>query len=140
MSNLNDLVLEKLNIPNPRFIIHIHRADRVGLHYDIRLEKDGKLKSWACRKLPELVKYDKKRILLIQQPDHELEWFNFSGEITDGYGKGKLEIWDTGMYETFTWTWNSIVVKFDGTKLSGKFAIIPYNLLKNQWLMFRSKG
>lgn len=139
MSNLNNLVLESLNSEPLKFIIHIHRADRVGLHYDIRLEKDGKLKSWACRKIPELVKRNQKRILVIQQPDHELDWFDFSGTITDGYGKGKIDIWDKGTYDIIKWTTNSIIVDFKGTKIFGKFVMIPYNQLRNQWLMFRSK-
>ncbi len=139
MSIINDLVLESLQLQKLKFIIHLHRADRVGLHYDIRLEKDNKLKSWACRKIPDLVSNIQNKILIIQQPDHELSWFDFSGEIIDGYGKGKVEIWDKGTYSEIKWTSNSIIVDFNGSKINGRFAMIPYNLRKSQWLMFRSK-
>ncbi len=122
-----------------KFIIHEHRADKVGLHYDIRLERDGVFKSWACRYFPELNSSKKKKILIIGTPDHQLEWFNFEGEISKGYGKGKLIIWDKGTYETIKWEDNSIAIKFNGTKVKEQFAIIPYNKYKKQYLMFRSK-
>ena len=137
MSNINELVLEAVESRNKKFIIHLHRADRVGLHYDIRLEKDNKLKSWACRKIPDLIDNKTKKILIIQQPDHKMDWFDFKGEITDGYGKGKVEIWDKGIYDTIKWEKNSIVVVFKGTKIKGSYAMIPYK--KKNWLMFRSK-
>jgi uncharacterized repeat protein (TIGR03833 family) len=129
----------KKPIKGDRFIIHEHHADRVGLHYDIRLERKGILKSFACRYYPDLIKGTKKKILIIGQSDHQLDWFDFEGEISDGYGKGKVQIWDKGSYETIKWEEYSQTVVFNGEKSKGEFHIIPYNIRKKQYLMFRSK-
>jgi len=127
------------SIIGKRFLIHEHHAVKVGLHYDIRLERDGVLKSWACRYFPELLTDEKKKILTIQQTDHDITWFNFEGEIKDSYGKGKVIIWDKGTYDTVKWDINSIVVTFNGTKSKGTYAMIPYMSKKDQWLMFKTK-
>jgi bifunctional non-homologous end joining protein LigD len=123
-----------------RFLIHEHHAVRVGLHYDLRLERDGTLKSYACRYIPELLTDEKKKILMIQQKDHDITWFDFEGEIKDSYGKGKVIIWDKGIYETVKWTPNSIVINLKGVKAKGVYAMIPYMNKKNQWLMFKTKS
>jgi len=135
---INQLVLESLN-KHSRFIIHEHHAVKAGLHYDIRLEKDNKLKSWATRKLLDIIDSNKK-ILLIQQPDHEMDWIDFSGSITDGYGKGEVKIWDSGTYNLIQWTDKSIIIIFNGKKIKSKYTILHPSGFEDpkHYLMFKN--
>lgn len=120
-----------------KFVIHEHQALKAGLHYDVRLEHDCSLKSWATRKLPELVDQKTKRIGLFQTKDHALSYYNFEGELSDGYGKGMVSIWDNGSFDIIKWDQKSKIIDFKGKKLKGKFVIL--HLKKDQYLMFRSK-
>ena len=120
-----------------KFVIHEHHALRAGIHYDLRIAHDCVLKSWASRKMPDLVKGDLRKMSLFQTPDHGLDWFDFEGEITDVYGKGKVKIWDTGDVDVIKWDKN-IIIEFKGSKLTGKYAIVPMTK-EGQYLMLRSK-
>jgi bifunctional non-homologous end joining protein LigD len=135
--------LTKIFTPNKyknKFLIHLHRADRVGLHYDLRIEHNGTLISWATRHLPDLLQKKRSKILLIKQSDHNLEWFDFQGEITDGYGKGKVQIWDKGIVNKIRWSDVHMKVAFSGTKIKGVYHILKYQETKdNHFLMFQSK-
>lgn len=74
------------------FVIQEHDADQAGKHYDLRIadpHKRNKGLSWAVPKAETPDPGEKK--LAIQQPDHDLDYFDFTGEITDGYGKGKVK-------------------------------------------------
>lgn len=135
------LEIFKRNKYKNKFLIHLHRADRVGLHYDLRIEHNGKLISWATRHLPDLLDKKRSKILLIKQPDHELEWFDFQGEITDTYGKGKVQIWDKGKVNKITWNDIHMKIEFSGTKIKGVYHLLKYQDTKdNHYLMFQSKG
>jgi len=118
-----------------RFVVHEHFALRAGLHYDLRLEWDGFLKDWAFRKMPPL-EYGVKRFG-VAQPDHELYWLDYEGEIKSGYGAGILRIWDKGTYQLLRHEESSIKLYFQGTKLLGKYSLTKF---KNGWLFFKTKS
>jgi len=113
-------------IATNKFVIHEHYADRAGLHYDIRIEYNGVLKSWATKKAPELIEIPSKKIQLFQTPDHDFnEWIKFTGRISSGeYGAGTVKIWDTGNVKIYKWENKSKILDFNGKKIKGKYAII----------------
>lgn len=138
LSKLFEIKIFKKDKYKNKFLIHEHFAKRAGHHFDIRIEHNGKLCSWATRYLPDLIDEKRKKILLIQQPDHELEWFDFEGEIEDSYGAGKVKIWDKGTVKKIKWTDKHLEISFKGTKLKGIFHLLQYAGSKKQhYLMFR---
>lgn len=118
----------------PIFVVHEHKAKRAGLHYDLRLEVNNTLKSWAIRK-PIPLESGVKR-LAIEQEDHELEYANFEGVIEKGYGAGEVKIWDKGEYEPIEIKKDRYVIKLNGDKLKGKYVLIK---ISRGWLLFKGK-
>jgi bifunctional non-homologous end joining protein LigD len=114
-----------------RFVVQEHHARR--LHWDLRLEKDGVLRSWA---LPRGVPDDPdENRLAVQTEDHPLEYLDFEGDIPEGeYGAGTMSIWDRGTYEAEKFDNDKVVVQLDGERVHGKYALFR---TKQDWLIHR---
>lgn len=114
----------------------VQRHDASHLHYDLRLERNGVLKSWAVPKEPPTKKGVKK--LAIQTEDHPIQYAYFEGTIPEGeYGAGEVRIWDKGTYATEKWGENEIVIHINGEKLSGRYCLIKFKKQKNAWLLLK---
>lgn len=118
----------------PIFVVHSHFAKNH--HYDLRLEMNGVLKSWAVPKSPPTTKNIKR--LAIQVEDHPLEYAKFHGTIPEGnYGAGEVIIWDKGEYNLIEKTPKKIIIEIHGKKLKGKYALIKTGYSKKGWLFFK---
>jgi bifunctional non-homologous end joining protein LigD len=92
------------------------------VHWDLRLERDGVLKSWAVPKGPP-TRTGANR-LAVPTEDHPLEYASFAGTIAAGeYGGGEVTIWDAGRYATEKWADDHITVVFDGRRLAGRYVL-----------------
>ncbi len=117
------------------YVIQKHEATH--LHYDLRLEMDGVLKSWAVPKSPPTE--PGVRRLAVQVEDHPLEYGNFEGTIPEGeYGAGTVEIWDRGNYQLLERKENKLTLDIHGEKLKGTYYLIRFKDRKN-WLFFKKK-
>jgi bifunctional non-homologous end joining protein LigD len=116
----------------PRFVIQQHSATR--LHWDLRLEHEGVLLSWA---LPRGVPWDpKQNHLAVHTEDHPLEYLDFHGDIPDGqYGAGSMFVWDRGWYEPHELTDTKAMVTFHGERTRGRYAIFPTR--GRDWIIHR---
>jgi DNA ligase D-like protein (predicted 3'-phosphoesterase) len=118
------------------YMIHKHNASH--LHYDLRLEFNKVLKSWAIPKQPPRIKNLKR--LAIEVEDHPLSYATFEGTIPEGnYGAGKVEIWDNGTYELIEKNKDSIVVEINGKVLKGIYCLVrtKFQGKDNNWIFFK---
>ena len=134
------------------FVVHKHQATH--LHYDLRLEHAGVLKSWAVPKGPSMDPHDKRLAILVE--DHPLAYKDFKGRIPEGeYGAGLVEIWDHGTYSVgdgldrkeeekaieAALRKGHLDLRFDGKKLRGLFALVHikprFGGKDNQWLLMK---
>jgi DNA ligase D-like protein (predicted 3'-phosphoesterase) len=119
------------------FVVQEHHARR--LHYDLRLENGGVLKSWAVPKgIPE--DSDQKR-LAVETEDHPLEYADFEGTIPKGqYGAGTVTIWDKGVYELKAWNEKMIEFTLKGQKLRGRYVLVRLKKAgEKTWLLLRGR-
>ena len=123
-----------------RFVIHEHHASR--LHFDLRLEIAGVLKSWAMPKGVSMDPRDKR--LAVAVPDHSLSYIDYEGRISEGsYGAGEVRIWDSGSYETMSdpeaqLEKGKLVFEFFGLKLRGEFALVKMARDEKNWLIIKA--
>ncbi len=112
------------------FCVQKHLASQ--LHYDLRLEHEGVLLSWAIPKGPSLDPKDKR--LAMQTEDHPVEYGTFEGVIPEGYGAGIVMLWDQGI-------WNPEVADVAAALKKGdlKFTLDGYKL-KGSWVLVRTGG
>src|SRR5256886_4943809 len=119
-----------------RFVVQEHHARR--LHWDLRLERDGVLVSWA---LPRGVPEDPKRNhLAVHVEDHPLDYGDFEGEIPKGeYGAGTVRVWDRGTYETQKWRLEGpkqeVMVTLHGSRLEGRYVLFQTD--GQNWMIHR---
>jgi bifunctional non-homologous end joining protein LigD len=116
-----------------RFVVQEHDATR--LHWDLRLERDGVLVSWAIPNgIPQSPKENRKAVHV---EDHPLDYIDFEGEIPEGnYGAGTVKLWDTGSYECEKWEPRKIIVNFHGDRLQGRYALFEAGSAKD-WMIHR---
>ena len=117
------------------FVVQEHHAR--SLHFDLRLERNGVLKSWAVPKgIPE--KPDEKR-LAMQTEDHPLQYRNFEGTIPEGeYGAGTVKIFDSGTYGVKIWKDDIIEFTFHGKKLNGQYVLTRFKKAADKaWLLLK---
>jgi len=117
------------------YVIQKHQARN--LHYDLRLEMDGVLKSWAVPKRPPIEKGIRR--LAVQVEDHPIDYANFEGTIPAGqYGAGTVEIWDNGQHFLIERDEGKLVFEINGKKLRGEYCLVRFKGRKN-WLFFKKK-
>ena len=118
--------------PEPRFVIQEHHAS--SLHWDLRLERDGVLVSFA---VPKGIPPDPgTNHLAVHTEDHPLEYLTFEGEIAKGqYGAGQMFIWDRGTYETHKFRDSEVMVTLHGEKVQGKYVL--FQTEGNNWMIHR---
>ena len=128
-------------------IFVVQKHDARNLHYDLRLDVDGVLKSWAIPRGPSLDPSQKR--LAIETEDHPLEYARFEGIIPKGqYGAGTVIVWDTGPYRNITekdgrtlsvteaLERGHIAVWLEGQKLNGGYALTR---TKRGWILVKMK-
>ncbi|MFW6383228.1 MAG: DNA polymerase ligase N-terminal domain-containing protein [Nanoarchaeota archaeon] len=114
------------------FVVQKHFASH--LHWDLRIEQGGVLKSWAVPKEPTNEANIKR--LAIQTDDHDLSYAGFEGEIPKRhYGAGTVKIWDKGTYKLIDKSDFKLEIELDGKKLNGKFVLVQ--MKGKQWLLFK---
>ena len=124
-----------------RFVIHEHHASR--LHFDLRLEIGGVLKSWAVPKGVSMNPQDKR--LAVAVPDHALAYIGFEGTLAEGtYGAGRVAIWDKGEFEAADDAESALrkgklIFTFDGAKLKGEFTLVKFWNHEKNWLVIKSR-
>ena len=135
--------------PGPRFVVQQHAATR--MHYDVRLEVDGVLASWAVPKGPSYDPTEKR--LAVRTEDHPMDYAGFEGTIPKGeYGGGSVIVWDAGIFHNLTsgrggnvrpmadgLERGHVKVWLEGEKLQGAWALTRTSRDGKDWLMVKVK-
>ena len=128
-------------IPGRLFVVHKHAASH--LHFDLRMEMDGVLKSWAVPKGPSYDMADKR--LAVRVEDHPIEYGHFEGIIPKGnYGAGGIIVWDRGEWVPLE-DWREglekgkLLFELKGYKLRGKWALVKTKRSEKDWLLLKER-
>ncbi len=115
-----------------RFVVQEHHAR--SLHWDLRLERDGVLASWA---VPKGIPTDpRKDVLAVHTEDHPLQYLDFAGDIPRGeYGAGTMRIWDRGTYEPEKFRDGEVIATFHGERMRGRYAL--FRTRGKNWMIHR---
>ncbi len=127
-----------------RFVVQHHKARR--RHYDLRLEMEGVLRSWAVPKGPSLDPGEKR--LAVHVEDHPLDYIDFEGVIPEGeYGAGQVIVWDQGTYDcpgkerdpVEAFQKGALHLRLQGQKLRGTWLLVRIEKEENNWLFFKKE-
>src|SRR3954471_13611671 len=123
------------------FVVHKHAARN--LHFDLRLEMDGVLRSWAVPKGPSYDMADKR--LAVKVEDHPIEYGDFEGNIPQGnYGAGGVIVWDRGEWVPLE-PWKEglekgkLLFELKGYKLHGKWTLVKIKKSEKEWLLIKER-
>ena len=128
-------------VPGNLFVVHKHAARN--LHFDLRLEMDGVLRSWAVPKGPTYDQAEKR--LAVKVEDHPLEYGDFEGVIPAGnYGAGGVIVWDRGEWVPLE-PWREglekgkLLFELRGYKLHGKWTLVKIKKSEKDWLLIKER-
>jgi bifunctional non-homologous end joining protein LigD len=115
-----------------RFVVQEHHAS--SLHWDLRLEHEGTLASWAVpRGIPD---HPDENRLAVRTEDHPLKYLAFEGKIPAGnYGAGTMVVWDSGTFELEKWRDEEVIVVFHGDRLNGRYVL--FRTRGKDWMIHR---
>ncbi len=123
------------------FVVHKHAATR--LHWDLRIEMEGVLRSWAVPKGPSYDPQDKR--LAVRVEDHPLEYGDFEGIIPEGnYGAGGIIVWDRGEWVPLE-PWKEglekgkLLFELKGYKLRGRWTLVKIKKAEKEWLLIKER-
>lgn len=125
-------------LARPIYVIQEHHASH--LHWDLRFEIDGALKSWA---LPKGAPRGSERRMAVQVEDHPISYATFEGTIPEGsYGAGEVRIWDIGAFELESYEPDKkLVVNIHGRrKLEGRYCLLHFKPREKNWLFFKVRN
>jgi len=123
------------------FVIHMHAATR--LHWDLRLEMEGVLRSWAVPKGPSYDTTDKR--LAVHVEDHPIEYGDFEGMIPEGnYGAGAVIVWDRGEWIPVGdplegLEQGKLLFELKGYKLRGVWTLVKIKKAQKEWLLIKER-
>jgi bifunctional non-homologous end joining protein LigD len=123
------------------FVVHKHAARR--LHFDLRLQMDGVLRSWAVPKGPSYDTADKRLAVMVE--DHPLEYGDFEGRIPDGnYGAGAVIVWDRGRWLPIEdpvagLEQGKLLFELRGHKLHGLWTLVKLKKGDKEWLFINER-
>jgi len=123
------------------FVVHKHAA--TNLHYDLRLEVDGVLKSWAVPRGPSKNPADKRLAVFVE--DHPLEYGDFEGIIPEGnYGAGAVIVWDRGEWVPLIefhegMQKGKLLFELKGYKLKGRWTLVKIKKGVKEWLLIKER-
>jgi bifunctional non-homologous end joining protein LigD len=128
-------------VPGRLFVVHKHAARQ--LHFDLRLEMDGVLRSWAVPRGPSYDQADKR--LAVKVEDHPLEYGDFEGIIPEGnYGAGGVIVWDRGEWVPIE-DWREglekgkLLFELRGYKLKGRWTLVKIKKSERDWLLIKER-